>query len=81
MVHVGMRYDDRINRLRIEREIKIALICLGPASLKKAAIEEDIVTVNAEEMSRTGHCAVSAVECDANQWLFVLRLLAADTSC
>ncbi len=67
VVDVGVGEDDAVDLLGVEGEGTIALHGLGAAALEEAAVEEDALAVDFEEVLRTGGGAGGAAEFDFHQ--------------
>ena len=55
MIQMGVGEDDRVEVVRRKGEIPIPLLALSPAPLEQAAVQQDCLSVDAEQMLRSGH--------------------------
>ena len=54
--------DDRVDLVRVEREVAVALAGLLALALVQAAIEQNLVVADFEEVHRSGHASGRAPE-------------------
>jgi hypothetical protein len=64
---VGVGEDNAVDLLGVEGKGTIAFHGLGAATLEEAAVEEDALAVDFEEVLRTGGGAGGAAEFDFHQ--------------
>ena len=67
VVHVCVGDNHRIDGFRIEGKVQVALVSLSPAPLKKAAIQQQFVSVDVDQVPRAGYGTIGAVETYVNQ--------------
>ena len=57
VVDVGVAEDDRVDLVGVEREVAVALPGLLAAALVQAAVEQDLVVADFEQVHRPGDAA------------------------
>src|SRR5262249_14766295 len=57
VVDVGVAEDDGVDLVRVEREVAVPLPGLLAAALVQAAVEQDLVVADLQQVHRAGHAA------------------------
>ena len=68
MIHVGVREDTGIDRFGIERQLAVALIGDVAFALKHAAVQQQPLAVDGEQMHRAGDGAGRTPELNLHEW-------------
>src|SRR3972149_4528228 len=71
VIDVGMRQDEGVDRNRLKREVEVSFVGVVAAALVEAAIQQQSMTVDPEQMARASHRLSGPMKRDLH--LFILH--------